>query len=96
MSCIETTHSVGQGTTLRRDVAGRVTELALQGFLAIKSSSTAAEKMADTWEKITRRYVSAISIDLRSFWIVDGLMWRSSRWPRDGKTWSLSRSSVAS
>ena len=52
---IEGTHSDGHGTTLRRDVAGRVTELALQGFLAIMSSSTAAEKMADTLEKMTRR-----------------------------------------
>ena len=54
-SCMEETHSDGQGTTLRRDVAGLVTELALHGFLAIMSSSTAAEKMADTLEKITRR-----------------------------------------
>ena len=51
---MEETHSVGQGTTLRRDVAGLVTELALHGFLAIRSSSTAAEKMAETLEKMTQ------------------------------------------
>ena len=52
---MEETQSVGQGTTLRRDVVGRVTELALHGFLAIMSSSTAAEKMAETLEKMTLR-----------------------------------------
>lgn len=34
-SCIEETQSVDHGMTLRRDVAGRVTELTLHGFLAV-------------------------------------------------------------
>ena len=54
-SCSAETHSVGHGTILRLDVVGRDTEVALHGFLAMRSSSTAAAKIADTFEKMTRR-----------------------------------------
>lgn len=54
--CVHIQHVLGgQGVTLRATRRGALTDAARHGFLAIRSSSTAAEKMAERLANSTRR-----------------------------------------
>lgn len=58
---------------------GARTDPALHGFLPMQSSSTAAERIVDTFANSTRRYVADLIVvsDANQAWTVLGLIWTS-------------------
>lgn len=72
------TCSAVHGITRWSSIFGFFTDPALQGFLVIRSSSTAADRIVETLLRIRLRYAGEAPVPSRPrshAWIVLGLIW---------------------